>query len=275
MAIAVRSVATLPVTTALSGGNIILNKPSGLTAGDLMIACIGVNNSTPSTPSGWTEFPAAQAGSSTRGFFVYYKTASSGDAAASTFSFPSTGGTGGGVLYAITGAVISTIQGDKDTGAGDQTTVALTTTLTPTVANSLLIIMAVGSDSTSQSSPANYYITGGTSPTFTERLETQDIDNEEAWAVADAIYASATALTAYGWTDTASINGQQGSIIIIAPQQDGLGTAALHSADADAFSVTGAADTHGTAALHEGSTEALAPVALSTQPTRWTPINKS
>ena len=77
--------------TTSDGTALVLTKPVGLAVGDLLVAGIFVanqanNTSSLNTPSGWTLQEAVEANTQFE-LAVYLKTATSGDVAASNFTF--------------------------------------------------------------------------------------------------------------------------------------------------------------------------------------------
>lgn len=87
---AFRSADTINTTT--SGSNFVFNKPSGLAEGDYMLVGVRVfagGGRTVSAPAGWSTL--ATSGSNLRAWYFFDKTATSGDAAASTFTFTTSG----------------------------------------------------------------------------------------------------------------------------------------------------------------------------------------
>lgn len=167
-------------TNTAAAGTVVVTKPSGLAAGDLMIAfCSQVN--TPgswNTPSGWTSLGAI----TTPGDLdvsVFAKKADSSDAAASDFTFTySASSKVEAVLYAVSGTFASTsnIYAQSIIAATEAVTDVLrgATGITPYSASSLLIMYIYGGFSDSDNNSISNYLVQTDNPTWTERAEIQD-----------------------------------------------------------------------------------------------------
>lgn len=75
--------------------SVVVSRPASYASGDLFIAIIG-GTRTGSVPSGWTQLGTSTCGSSTGTVYVYYKIA--GGSEASTYTFDTSGGSGGARL---------------------------------------------------------------------------------------------------------------------------------------------------------------------------------
>jgi hypothetical protein len=178
MAIVVESVSTNAMGT---GG--VLTKPTGLAVGDTMIAILASQAPADlAAPGGWSTVTSLDTPTYTKSR-VFSKTASAGDVAASNFTFTGTD-IKGGILYRISGAALSLI----NVGTG-----------TPPGAESLVIIWGIAGDNDGTSTSfGGYAVTGGATPTFTERLDSsQSTGGSTSLGVADGVYSSAAAITAY------------------------------------------------------------------------------
>jgi len=92
-----------------SGTSIVVDRPTSLVAGNLLVAVIGSGgfNAVISSPAGWTQ--SATVTTSGRPLTVFHKMADSGDAAASNFTFTSTvSGSLRAFVCRVTGADAST-----------------------------------------------------------------------------------------------------------------------------------------------------------------------
>ena len=159
----------------------MVTKPTGLAAGDLMVAFVadrGSNYETgaPSTPSGWTEIVALIEDAS-GGITVYAKIASAGDAAAADFTFSHSNGAAiiAAALYRITGTIASVDNIYREaSNAGTEPSADVfrfANGFTPDTASTLLI-MGVEGQSTNNgfdSSDATAYALETNNPTWTER----------------------------------------------------------------------------------------------------------
>lgn len=157
--------------------SITITKPSGLTAGDYMVAIIGTSSdSSVQDVSGWTTLGSQLNGADAR-LTVYGKVADSSDAAASNFTFAVHSGNGaandgmGGCLIAISGTapVATTSFIDFGTSGGASATHTYSGGITPTVADSILIMGTWGHGSASRTI-SNYAIATD-NPTWTERMD--------------------------------------------------------------------------------------------------------
>ena len=142
-------------TTATSTNTTLtINKPTGLTVNDLMIANLaqGNNNTTAPTSSGWTLIDGRSLGTGTKRYgAVLYKIANAADVSASNFVF-----TMGSLTDSATGAIIAFSGVDSNTPfdvsngsisvQGSQTNVIATTKTTATANTAILMLgQAAGS----------------------------------------------------------------------------------------------------------------------------------
>jgi hypothetical protein len=189
MAIAIQSTGS----TTYGTSSVAIPKPTGLAVGDLMIAFISIGNSNGFSYTGWTlvgsslPIPGAE-------IVVLKKVATSGDVAASTFTFICSNSPQlvGGIIYRITGANFNNIQFGE--GA-----------LTPTVASNLVILCGGAGDNDSDYATfSGYSVTGGMSPTFTENFDTYGTNsaNYASMGVASGLYTSSSTITAFNITIT-------------------------------------------------------------------------
>lgn len=190
---AYRSIGTTAIATRDGAAwSVTITKPSGLTAGDYMVAIIGTSSGNAvEAISGWTLLGEQANGGDAR-LIVYGKTADSSDASASDFTFAVHTGNGssndgmGGALIAISGTQPLTNGAFIDFGTSNGTNHTYTGGITPTVANSILIMAMWGHGST-PATVSNYAITTD-NPTWTERF-----DDAEAVGTSDYLFAVATA----------------------------------------------------------------------------------
>lgn len=196
-----------------TGGSVTVTKPTGLAAGDLMVAFVTVLNltSAPDTPSGWT----AVTNVTTSGRYVqlFAKVADSSDAAASNFTF--THGTGSAelhvLLYRVTGTFTSAanIYATAAAVAGSEPSSNVfryTNGITPNTASSLLILFAT-QDVGENDGTSDGYTLQTSNPTWTERLDTTPNAADNTKHVASAT-ATRTEVTATGYFEiTYSVGG--------------------------------------------------------------------
>ena len=164
--------------SATGTGSVVITKPSGLAAGDLMVAFIAdaAYGNVPNTPSGWTKI-IEHTGDLDMTITAFAKIASAGDAAAADFTFthPNGSATLGGVLYRITGTLASTdniYREASNTGTEPSADVfRFATGFTPDTASTLLIMGVTGYSNTNgfDSSNATAYALETSNPSWTER----------------------------------------------------------------------------------------------------------
>lgn len=215
------------VSTATFAGNpIVITKPTGLAVGDLMIASVvahqdGVGDTTMTTPSGWTLI--ASNGITNSGAAIFAKIATSGDVAASDFSFGnSSAAFMAGSILRVTGAnIVSLKSAIYDSTGGDGTNPSFTSNITPDFNGALLVMLVLGygSDNTGT---IGTYIVNGTNPTWTESLDTTR-NSGSADPIAGSAYAlqaAAAAITSFGATFSQSKASQTGILAVFNPITD-------------------------------------------------------
>lgn len=271
MAITYENISTAGITGGLT--SIAVTKNTGLAVGDLMVAgVIKQDSSTISAPAGWTQISQSSPDHTTA---CFYKVATSGDVAATDFTFTSTGATGD------MGAFIIRISGHGAGGGivfdSTNTTNNLTFTggVTPVAANSLLIFFVTAQDSTISGNVDSYAITTS-NPSWTERYESKDTAGTDTLiSVATALRPEATATGDYTVTGpSGSSLALNGTLIAIAPQVDA-------SLSPSAITVTTSVPTpslsYGTS-LSLGSVNATSSVptpTLTTEDNPWSNQNKN
>lgn len=203
MAIVVQNI---PITAFGARASMTISKPTGLVVGDLMVAHLVLlgNYTTTATfgvPAGWADSGVggivAQSSTSNQGSYerVLYKIADSSDVAASNFTFtPSTTVVCAGGLYRIDGYNLSQpIDVVAGAGISDGSGIGTPTTITPTYANSLLMMFFSATGMTSSPSVSGYTIPTD-DPIWSEAY---DLPNGTS-QVMSAAYALRTAITATG-----------------------------------------------------------------------------
>lgn len=197
-------------STAISTGDttLTIDKPTGLAVGDLMLAGIrnddGGNGIT--LPSGWSTLSSTF--NPFNFVYVHYKYADSGDVAASNFTWTSSNNTifAGGILR-ITGS--SPLIGSAVL-AGAQTnsaTPSFSTGVTPTRADSLLVIFLFSQQNANQSMGG--YAIATSNPTWTEQFDIVMSDASTSFSCAWAVRPQTTstgAWSATGGTGTSDYN---------------------------------------------------------------------
>jgi len=184
--------------------SIVITKPSGLAAGDLMIAILAVTGPNEAyTATGWSQLFSHNISNFNYKMNSLVKVADSSDAAATNFTFNvnASGDSKVGALLRITGSSFSglaNISSDTDTVASD-TTPTYSGGVTP-VGSTALLIMGCFSGGLGTSS--TYAITNN-NPSWTERADISVNDVEDiSLSVATADYAFATATGDYSLSIT-------------------------------------------------------------------------
>ena len=274
MAIVVESVST----GKQGAGAFNISTPSGLEVGDLMVAVVG-GIVAPDLPAGWA------LRTSIGNCKVMSKVADSSDISAGSVQFYATAQGMQGVIYRLTGYAPTTTGWYAQTGTdnitdnGGTSTLSTACSITPLIPGAFVLV--VGHTSEGDNDYASYsgytITTAGTVPTFTERY---DDDNGKALSfartsigIADAIYESDDEITNFSIiateTTATTINGYH-LILVINPQQDASGSAALLTTTPVFFTETVSVGTTGTTALLETTPTVNDASGATKHPTRWT-----
>lgn len=229
MAATYQSVSTTSWDDVTSGNSLTITKPTGLAAGNLLIAHLSaVRTGTPNadgwdTPSGWTSLISTSSSvnsNSSSGMTVFYKIADSSDAAASNFSFVKNGNNSTrviGSLYRISGG--STVTGNSAI-ANANATPTFTNTVTPSADSLLLFLTTVSEPSPVSGSVSGYAITTS-NPSWTEVYDSVSVvTNGGLHAGAYASRPEATATGDSTCTYVTTYQNSIGAIVAIAPQID-------------------------------------------------------
>lgn len=156
---------THAITTISSTSSIVITKPASLAVGDLMVAQIFSTSTPNSLPSGFTQLLTTV---NTNRSTICYKVADSGDVAASDFTFGLPGTElSGGALIRISGATsVAPIPESAGATATNTATPSFANTITPHVADSLLLFFTT-TTATSITGISGYSVTTS-DPTWTE-----------------------------------------------------------------------------------------------------------
>jgi hypothetical protein len=177
MAVAVASVSA--VARASSNSTVTVTKPTGLAAGNLMVAFVSTFNNdsigyTLNTPSGWTggiTDVVASDGANRGTVGAVYKIADSSDAAASNFSFTVNGGTAdliAGVMYRITGNSATVLNASNGDQAANTASPSIAAGITPSIADCLLLQHWASISGSSTTKSFSSYAIATSNPTWTE-----------------------------------------------------------------------------------------------------------
>lgn len=210
-------------TTAFGGDDsspesVVITKPTGLALGDLMLAGVFHNNGTSwDVPAGWTSIASLVGVSEGYSLRVFAKLATSDDVAATNFTFTiQSGGANikqGGSILRFSGASLPTIY-DADADVSGTATPSYTGGITPTSANSILVMFIAGL-STGVRTVSNYAIATN-NPTWTERADINiDVTSDPFFAVATGPRAETTSTGAYSATLSGTVAASMGVLVAV------------------------------------------------------------
>lgn len=214
MAVSYQSVATTAFATS---NNITIAKPSGLAVGDLMIAIVevlGIGDNLSITGTGWTQ----STGSTSYDFEILYKTATSGDVAASDFTFATDGSKfcAGAIVRIENGAGTDMTVGTLF-NAGSSSTPTYTTGITPTEANALLLFFTFANGTFGTATVSDYAITTS-NPSWTESYDLAGDDTVDG--VMAMAYATRPETTGTGnFSCIYSTSVSSGGLLISVPEK--------------------------------------------------------
>lgn len=179
MAVAYESVATAAWEGNQAGETLVINKPSGLAVGDVMILHLvetsdDGNIGSFQDPAGWTLLHSRTHQSAVATALrvqVYKKTADASDVAASNFTFTHNSNDGGwtsGAIYRFSDAAADAIQAAVADSSG--ATPSFANTVTPPVPNSMLLLLILATGNSGSGSGATYAVATD-NPVWTERVD--------------------------------------------------------------------------------------------------------
>lgn len=274
------------ITTDLGTQDITLTKPSGLSVGDVMIAVVVSSRSSDSytPPSGWSSITPVFSGQTNGQAFS--KVADASDVATADFTFEAENlvnpSTSGGALYRFLGTEVDIANISVD--GQDSTSTAAATISFPNVetiiSDETFVIIVGGWDYNSGGSGniGNYFVTGGTTPTFTERTAINNTGDDEMISFADGLYESESAITAYGYDiiGGANLTGtKRGNLILIPKTRSATGVLTKSTATTSVNNLTGTADTNGSVVKSTATATAKEIQGVGTNPTKWQTTPKS
>lgn len=249
MAVAYESVQT---TAFASAGDITITKPTGLSVGDIMVAYITIpdNFVAPVTaPSGWSTLDSEDG---VGAVYIFHKIADSSDVSASNFTFNLSGSYKvGGSITRISGGGYVATGGIGDDNSGD-TSIAISTPLTPPVSDSILLMFFSGSGSGDTGRSISGYAITNDNPTWTEAYDFQDTTGNDS--VMSMAYASRPEITSTGnfsATASSSMALFRGALVIISPttSQTVVGSTGILTLAGNAGTVTGSANITGSTGI--------------------------
>lgn len=212
MAVAFQEVIT---NSSGSGTSLTASGFASLAVGDLMVAHFAYNkNATTTPPAGWTQINLVQ-NAAPFSSYVGYKIAAAGDVSGNSFQFTQNGTAGAMALaiYRITGHRNVSIPASSSGQFNASSATVTAPTVTPTLANSLIILLAANAGGSTTST----YAIATSSPTFTERHDV--VSGTVGIAGATGLRPEITA-TGSG-TATISAAANIGQLVVISPSQDG------------------------------------------------------
>lgn len=253
-------------TTAMGGGSVI-TKPVGLVEGDLLLAVVADDQyllDTLAAPAGWTTLFRAnlETDSDYGEVMVCYIVATATEVAASNFTFTNSEG---GILYRISGAAPLSMSSGVGAVTGAQ--------------NLLILIGASADNDTDPAYFGGYSVTGGESPSFTERFDSYNPAGfRVSLGVADAIYNHTSDISAYNVTITPytdSLDDKNSYLIKIPASQSVTGSNALLQTTPVTFSpLTGSTQSPNNDYI-ETSPDFPNQSGVATVPSVWTTVTKS
>lgn len=218
-------------TTAMGGGSTI-TRPAGLAEGDLLLAIVADDQydfDTLGVPSGWSTLGRYTSSDPDRAVevLVCYITATATEVAASDFTFTNAEG---GILYRVSGGVPSLISEGTGSVYGNESLV--------------ITVGASGDNDSDHSTFAGYSVSGGSSPSMTERFDSYNpAGYRTSLGVADGVYSSSSSVTGYNVTITevgGSCDSTMTLLIKIPAIQNVTGSNSLHQSSVVTFAtITG------------------------------------
>lgn len=187
------SIVPQTIATTTMGGGGVITKPVGLTIGDLLLAIVAddqYNFDVLAAPGGWTTLGRYTSGDSEKHVevLVCWIVATSTETAATDFTFTNASG---GILYRISDSEPTLMSQGTGSVYGGQ--------------NLVIVIGASGDNDSDYSTFDSYSVSGGVSPTMTERFDSHNTEGfRESLGVADGVYNSSEDITGYGVTITSS-----------------------------------------------------------------------
>jgi hypothetical protein len=278
---------SLPVIESTStangtAGSITITKPTGLAVGDVMVAVLSAARSSATNPfiqtaSGWTlvatEDPALASAS------VQWKTATSGDVAASNFTFSCLNTTSvimSGAILRVTGlSTVSPYIGEissNTVSAVVDTTVTFSGSVDIAVDNCLVVMAIAATESAAPASVSAY----NTTPTVTF-TELYDYNNSTNIGLGGAygIQDTAATITQFGATLSTAQDTHAGVLAIFRAYYPSSGTNALLSVSPVIQTQNGVVGGVGTNSLLAVSPTFPTQSGTGSVPTTWTTVTKN
>ena len=285
MAIVVESVSA--TGSATSSSSLIIDKPTGLQVGELMVAKLGGHNAggvesdTYNTLAGWSVASSTNFNNRVT-HSIQYKIATSADVAATDFTFTTTSTLGYAVGVILRCSGNNTVDGGFGVAATDTNSLSATFTgtitpaYTPPKDGSLVIIMAGEYRNAGGFTTIGGYDTVTSGISFTETYISQVTgSNRGSTTAAYGIQTSAAELSSFINTYTGNVGTQQyGTFAVFNPPVDATGTNILETSTGATFTQTGTCDTIGGNILAEATATMFEQNGQATSPTQWTNEDK-
>lgn len=261
---------------------VTITKPTGLTAGDYMVAVVFAvdQTGTVQSVSGWTLLGSVQA-QSNKTIAVYGKVADSADASATNFSFTVFTGTGvansyiAGTLIACSGTQPISEAAFFDAGTdtdNSSATQVYTGGITPPVADNVLVMATLASGVVTTVS--GYAITTN-DPTWTERHDTNVNDtNDYTLGVATAPRSQITATGDFQVTYGTGTPPSIGVLVAVIEQQNASVSPAVVEATTEVQAPTVSAGANVSPSVVEATANVIAPT-VSAGNAKWNNADKS
>ena len=210
------------VSTPASSSSVVITKPSGLAVGDLMVAHIATyTDPTVTNSSGFTTILSTAVSEGVRSHLAW-KIATSGDVAASNFTFTlSDTVVSMGAIIAFTGHDATTPIGASNGSAnGTDTTTISAAAITPPVADSMILFFSASRGSITTTPYVSGHSIPTSNPTWTELYDTtttigSDLNHTLAYGIR-----TATTSTGTGTATQASSRKNCGQLVAISPAAD-------------------------------------------------------
>jgi len=281
MAFAVRSLQTTGTDfLSTAGGSLSLTKPTGVVAGDLLVAvlmCLGTR--TWNTTSGWVEINEVTDGESGTTISVQRRIADSSDVAASTYSFSVTGTNTNysAVIFCISDPDATNIPGDSevDSTTGNSASISFGADIDTTTANALVIAALACRKSSGSITLGAISLTPSASMTNALNANGALAAEVGAFRVAYTTYTNRTTVTNYASTASDTSINSTGFILAIRPFYETSATSVLATTNSLTLAQTGACDTIGGNTLADADAVTLQQTGFGVVPTTWTTNTKS
>lgn len=196
------------LSTATSGAgttaNLVFNKPTGTTTGDVMVWAVTLNDTTGTFPAGWTSLPGTPLvtthGTPTRKMYVAYKVATGAEPSTYTFTMAASKECSG-ILASYLGMDGDTPINASAVAASTASGTTVATSLT-TTANDCRVVTFLGADATNTTAPDSFSINSSA----TKRSEVFDTSTYMTTALFDENQASPALVSRTGTIENTAVS---------------------------------------------------------------------